>query len=313
MTILNDAHIISRQAWKNLAETSPVASWFQTPEAYDFLSSVAQCLTPFVLAIEDNGLKGLMVGYTVANPGLQRAFTARTIINGGPLLAEDISDEALTMLLNAVPKSAIYSETRNFADYSRWSRVFEQCGWKYEPHYDVVINVDSSWRERLADDKKQQIRKAQKDGQTWALAQNEDEVRVWYYDLLRLYRNKVHRPLLPLSFFITAWRTDKCKVLVVRDKYNNIIGGSLLPVMGKTAYEWYKSGTVMSTFAILEWCEKEGLTCLDCMGAGTPGIPYGVRDFKLRMGGELRELGRFVRVQKPLRYKLGVAVVKKLL
>ena len=313
MKIITDISKIDRPAWRKLLAASPVASWFQSEEAYDFLMSVSDCLTSFIVAVEENQLTGIAVGYTVTGRGLQKPFTGRTIINGGPLLAEDISDKALEALLNAVPTNAIYSETRNFGDYSRWQDVFARCGWTYEPHYDVVIDVDSSWRERLADDKKQQVRKAQKDGQTWSLAESENDVRIWYYDLKRLYRDKVHRPLLPLSFFQPAWKNGACKVIVVRDKYNHIIGGSLLPVLGKTAYEWYKSGSVMSTFAILEWCEQNGLTCLDCMGAGKPGTPYGVRDFKVRVGGKLRELGRFVRIQKPIRYKLGVAVVKKLL
>ena len=48
------------------------------------------------------------------------------------------------------------------------------------------------------------------------------------------------------------------------------------------------------------------------MGAGEPGVPYGVRDFKSEFGGKLVEHGRFLCVKKPLLYKIGVLGVKLL-
>ena len=52
------------------------------------------------------------------------------------------------------------------------------------------------------------------------------------------------------------------------------------------------------------------------MGAGKPDDGgYGVRDFKLKFGGELLELGRYVYVSNPLLFnigKLGVKLMKKL-
>ena len=50
----------------------------------------------------------------------------------------------------------------------------------------------------------------------------------------------------------------------------------------------------------------------DMMGAGEPGVPYGVRDFKSEFGGELVEHGRFLCVTQPILYKLGVFAVRLL-
>ena len=313
MSIITDIAHIDRQAWQTLMTGSPVASWFQSPEAYDFLVAVNDCLMPFVVAVEDDGLKGVVIGYTVANKGLQKPFTSRTVINGGPLLAADISEQALEALMNAVPHDAIYAETRNYADFSRWNDPIQRAGWHAEPHYDVHIDIDNLWRERIRTDEQQQIRKALREGQTWSLAQTEQDVRDWYFMLKRLYTRKVHRPIFPVRFFLTAWQTGVCKVLVVRDKDQYIIGGSLIPSWGTTAYEWYKSGPVMATYSILEYCEQNGIKRLDMMGGGSPEQPYSVREFKVRMGGDLCPFGRFMRIQKPLRYKLGKAVVNKLL
>lgn len=313
MNLLTDIAHIDRKAWQTLLESSPVATWFQSPEAYDLFLAVADCLTPFIVAVEENGLKGVVIGYTVANKGLQKPFTSRTVINGGPLLASDISEEAIEALMRTIPANAIYSETRNYADFSRWSDPIARAGWYTEPHYDIHIDIDGRWRERIMHDEQQQIRKALREGQTWSLAQTEQDVRDWYFMLKRLYMRKVRRPLFPVSFFLTAWQTGACKVLVVRDKNQYIIGGSLIPSLGTTAYEWYKSGPVMATYSILEYCEQTGMKRLDMMGGGSPDQPYSVREFKIRMGGYVCKFGRFIRIQKTLRYKLGKAVVKKLL
>ena len=45
-------------------------------------------------------------------------------------------------------------------------------------------------------------------------------------------------------------------------------------------------------------------------GAGKPGVPYGVRDHKLKFGGTLVEYGRYVGINNGLLYRLGSAVVK---
>jgi lipid II:glycine glycyltransferase (peptidoglycan interpeptide bridge formation enzyme) len=45
------------------------------------------------------------------------------------------------------------------------------------------------------------------------------------------------------------------------------------------------------------------------MGAGEPGVPYGVRDFKAEFGGTMVEYGRFLHVAKPLLYRIGEAGV----
>ena len=313
MTVLTDIEHIDRKAWRQLIATSSVASWFQTPEAYDFFASVPTSVKPFVVAVEDKRLQSVIVGYTVAEGGpLKRFFSKRTIIQGGPLLADDISDEALKALLEAIPRNGIYCEMRNFSDYSKWRKVFEQAGWDYKPHYDVYMATTAGWQNKLQDTKKRQVNKALKDGYSWHEANNEDEVRTWYFQLKQLYRNKVHRPLFGYDFFLTAWKQGFCKVLIVNDGYGNITGGALVPVMNQTAYEWYICGSVMATYALQDWCEKNGITRLDAVGAGEPNKEYGVRDFKLRMAGELHEFGRFIRIQAKTRYRLGVWVINLL-
>ena len=99
MNILESTHI-NPHDWSNLAKNSPVATWFQTQEAYAFFDSLS-FLEAFAYAVESEGrLRGLVTGYIQKDGGrVKRFFSRRAVIFGGPLLADDISDEELTLLL----------------------------------------------------------------------------------------------------------------------------------------------------------------------------------------------------------------------
>ena len=68
--------------------------------------------------------------------------------------------------------------------------------------------------------------------------------------------------------------------------------------------------SVMATWAGIQYAKEHGCMRYDMMGAGEPGVPYGVRDFKAEFGGELVEHGRFLCVCKPWLYKIGKQGVK---
>ena len=111
-------HDIDQQQWHELIQSSPVATWFQTPEAYEFYAALSSELIPFAFGIEEcrgdeamrqlgdkdgDRLVGVIVGYiTRERNAIKHFFTRRAIIIGGPLLDEHISDEALSALLSAV-------------------------------------------------------------------------------------------------------------------------------------------------------------------------------------------------------------------
>ena len=309
---------IDPAAWQSLVAQSPYATWFQTPEAYAFYASLPDELTPFTVGVDEDGqLMGVVVGYTTreTNP-IKQLFTCRSIVIGGPLLDESISDNAVTALLCAVKRvtrSSIYVETRNFHDYSRWRHVFEQCGFAYQPH--LNIQVACTAEHTMSEQRQRQVKKALKNGVVIAEPQSEQEVCDWYQILKQLYRTKVRTPLWSEEFFLHFYRNGVGKYLLV--KFNGkVIGGMMCPVFNnKAIYEWYVCGldeeyrelypSVMATYAAIEYAKKYKIEIFDFMGAGKPDIPYGVRDFKMEFGGEQVEHGRYVRVQKPILYRIG--------
>ena len=199
--------------WSELVKQSPVATWFQTREAYSFFDGLS-FLEAFAYAVESDGrLKGVVVGYIQKDGGrLKQFFSRRAIILGGPLLADDISNEELAALLAALKsklrKNAIYIETRNFNDYSRWRETFEKCGFEYEPHLDFHVDcssLETIWN-NLKENRRRQIKKAQKEDVVLEEASCEDDVLIFYSILKDLYFNKVRKPLFPVEFFVSFYK-----------------------------------------------------------------------------------------------------------
>lgn len=312
--------------WQALVEQSPYATWFQTKEAYEFYAANPNEMKPFAVGVnEDNNLKGLVVGYsTNEKNSLKQFFTRRAIIIGGPLLAEDISNEALSMLLTSLKnltslqggaggRLPIYIETRNFHDYSKWKSVFETNGFAYQPHYDIHVHCNA--QHQMSEQRIRQVKKALKNGVEIVEASSEQEIRDWYRILQQLYQEKVRTPLFSKEFFLQFYREGVGKYLLVKHQ-GKVIGGMMCPILKtKAIFEWYVCGldeeyrdqypSVMATYAAIEYAKHNSLPLFDFMGAGKPDIPYGVRDFKMEFGGELLEHGRFLCVRKPLLYKIG--------
>lgn len=323
---------IDPQQWNELIQSSPTATWFQTKEAYEFYVSVGTELAPFALGIEEDGdLKGVIVGYTTQekNP-IKQLLTCRSIIIGGPLLDEHISSDALTALLVAVKqvtKRAIYVETRNFNDYSRWKEIFEQCGFQYQPHLNFHVDTTKPWEtieNNIGKHRRKYIRLSYRDGVEVELEPTLHQVEEYYALLQDLYRTKVKMPLQPWPFFERLYHLPSCKYLLVL--YNDqVVGGSIcMTLKNHGVYEWYACGkdgvyrnihpSSITKHIGMKFASDNRYKVFDMMGAGKPNEAYGVRDFKAEFGGKLVEHGRFLCVCTPILYwigKLGVKLLKR--
>ena len=323
VTILSYSEI-DKAEWGALVAGAETATWFQTEAAYLFFASLPTMMHPFAYGVAEDGvLKGVVVGFvTVEQSRWRQFFTRRAIINGGPLLAEDISTEALRMLLGRireeVSKEAIYIEMRNFNDYSRWKDSFEACGFAYQPHLNFHLDCseEAVIQRNMHESRRRQVRKGLVSGAVIEEAKTEGDVRDFYRILEQLYRRKVKTPLFGLEFFLAFFRQEWGKYLLVKYE-GKVIGGMMCPILeGRTIYEWYVCGvdepyreqhpSVLATYAAMQYAAEHGLPRFDFMGAGKPGEDYGVRAFKAQMGGKMVEQGRFLLIAKPLLYRIGV-------
>ena len=331
MQIIDDINQIPTIQWEDLLRLSNTRSFFQTKECYDLYAANISFMSPFCFAIEDDGmLKGVIVGYIQRDGGRIKQFLSkRAIINGGPLLADDISDEALTMLLmeccKRLQSKAIYVECRNFEDYSQYKDVFKQCGFDYKPHLNFHIDTSSEdvINQNLGKSRKRDIRTSFRDGAEIVKHPTIEEVRYFYTILHDLYINKVKTPLYPISFFEHLYQQEYSKFLLVRFN-GKIVGGTVCVCLpGYVVYEWFACGvdgiykniypSTVATYAGIRYAAQNDYQHFDMMGAGKPDEGYGVRDFKAKFGGQLVEHGRFINVLNSLLYnvgKLGVIFLK---
>lgn len=325
---------IDTEAWADLVKRSPVATWFQTEEAFAFFDSLS-FLEAFAYAVEAEGqMKGLVVGYLQKDGGkMKRFFSRRAIILGGALLSDNISEEELSCLFQGLKerlkKRVIFIEMRNFEDYSRWRLSFEMCGFEYEPHYDVQVDTASLERvnEKLDRNRKRNIKKAVENGLIIEDCPTLEELTELYSMMESLYREKVKTPLFPLNFFLSLRNLESSRFFVAKDAEGKLLGGLVCVCLeGRAVYAWYACGldqqyrilspSVMVNYSGICYAANNNYPRFDFMGAGKPDDGgYGVRDFKMKFGGELLELGRYTYVCKPLMFligKLGVRIMKKL-
>lgn len=300
-----------------------MTSWFQTETALQFFQEL-RCVKAFKVSTKNCYVQG----YIQREPGVLKGFfSRRAVIIGGPVIPKGTGkDEVLKLmtLLKSATREAIYVEIRCEEDMSEYKEVFEASGFEYQPHYNVKIKCDSG-KEALArmdENRRRQIKRANESGAECKFADEIDEVDAFYELLRRHYKNKVKKPLFPLEFFEKMISTDAGRLLICTQD-GKIIGGMLQVSTDDTVYDYYACGldaeySVASPSVLLYWktitnAIEEGQTTFDTMGAGVPGVPYGVRDFKLRFGGELVEHGRYLHINSKALYnigKLGLKLVK---
>lgn len=333
MRLLLGVKEIRESDWNALVNESAVATWFQTREAFGFFHSLS-FFEAFVVAVENSGrLRGLAMGYVQKDGGkMKQFFSRRAIILGGPLLAEDVSCEELEALLLSLKrylrKKAIYVEMRNFNDYGRWRMVFEKCGFDYKPHYNVQVDTSSLdvVNGKLDRNRRRNIKKALENGLVIDDSPTKEELARFYVMLDELYRTKVKSPLYPYEFFDRLKETPSSRFFIAKTPDSELIGGLVCVVLkNRAVYAWAACGddqnhkafspSVMTNYAGICYAAENGFPCFDFMGAGKPNDGgYGVRDFKLKFGGELVEHGRFVYICSPLLFsigKLGVRIMKR--
>jgi len=325
--ILKQNKEIENNKWVKLIKNSTYSSPFQTAENYKFFNSIEN-FSAHVFAVEvGNEYKALALVTIQKEKGLKSYFSRRGIIYGGPLVLDN-NKQHLDFLLKEIVKffrgKLIYLETRNFFSYSEYKYQFKNSGFDYVPWLNFQLDTISETlvKKNMSSSRWRQIKKAIKNGASWAEANSIKDVEDFYEILFNLYNEKIRKPLLPKSFFIDFFKKEMGKYLLIYFE-NKVIGGIMCPILpGKTIYEFYIAGldleykdqypSVMATWAAIEYALQNKIPLFDFMGAGSPDEDYGVRDFKARFGGELVEHGRFIYILNPSLYKLGKIGLKLL-
>lgn len=311
--------------WEDFLKYNKHSSPFQSHGFYRLFNSVRGFSAIAVAISEGEVLKALVVVTIQQEKGLADLFSRRAIIYGGPMV-EDECPHALDILLKEVDHitggRVIYTETRNLSDFSGLTGVFETNGYSYVPWLNFMVDTSdhASMVKRVSSSRLRQIKKARQKSVICKEAVSLEEVLSFYGILKGLYEKKLHKPLPPEEFFVRFHEAGIGKIILVWTD-NKIIGGIMCPVLaGRVIYEFYVCGlddeydgfypSVMATWSAMEYASEAGIPVFDFMGAGKPDEGYGVRDFKARFGGELVTYGRFIKINRPLKYKIGTTALK---
>lgn len=346
---------ISVNNWSSFVRSHPEGTIFQMPEMFElFLKS--EKFEPLVLGVYNGEEKlcGILLGvYIHEKKGPGKLLSSRFVVYGGPLLIgeKDQQAESLDLLLKELvaqtKNKALFIQFRNFFNWKDHLQVFEKNGFSFLERLNYIIQVpgpSSSLRtgagdrvqgglKNMSKGRRRQIEKALKSSAVIIEPENIEQFREFYDILYKLYRYKVRKPLPDWSFFENFYKQTipRPGIGIIRlIRYQDrIIGGILAPVFGqKCIYEWYVCGldkeyreqypSVLATWAALEYAISNNIETFDFMGVGKPEVPYGVRDFKARFGGELVNYGRMTRINNRFLYNIAelgyniLALLKKI-
>ena len=297
---------------------------FQTPEMYEVYKNTKN-YEPVYLSVVDekkNLLGSLLAVIQKEHSGLLGKLSSRAIIWGGPLVKNndlEILDFILSEFNKIVKRKAIYTQFRNMWEYTEEEKgIFKKNGFLFEEHLDIIHDLalaDDQFFEKMHKGRRKNVRRAIRKGLDFEEISTLKEL----LESLKLIRNTYSRVKMPMpdeSFFISVFNDfhDKEMVKFFGCKINGkLIGTRYVFIYNKLVYDWY-AGTDDNyldyypndflPFKIMQWGRNNGYKTFQFGGAGKPNKPYGVRDYKLKSGGELVNWGRFEKINQPVLMKV---------
>lgn len=323
---------INRKQWDNFVIAHPNGNIFHTPEMVELYESSPKSKSIVVGCHDESGqIVGLLVGFIQKEyDGILGSMTSRAIVFGGPLVIDnslEVASIIITEFDKLCDKKVIYSQFRNLWDIRSYSELFSNNGYTFEEHLDIIIDLtlseDTLWK-KVVSNGRNKINKAVRAGTIVRLIDNKASLIEIYFILDEVYK-KIKLPLPNICFFENAWDLFfPLGYLKCFGAFNNnkLVGVRLELIYQSTIYDWYagsrseyydKYPNDILPWEIIKWGAKNGYKTFDFGGAGKPGKPYGVRDYKLKFGGTLTNFGRFEKVHKPFLMavaKLGFKVWK---
>lgn len=316
-----------RQKWDDFVYRHPQGNIFQTTCMFDVYKLTPHC-TAGIVALEDTNktILALIVYCTIKEAGVKGKFSKRAIITGGPLVANNNPEYAKALLSNykkiAKKTGAIYSELRNLYDLSALRSALEEEGFVYEDHLTIHMDLTQTpeaLENALHRGRASNIKRAIKKNVTVRDVRTPDELK----DVFRLIKDTYERIGLPApspELFTNTEKFMKEKVRFIAAFLDGkMIGCRVYLIYKDFLYDWYAAGdrdySGYHPSDLLPWkgmlsAKESGVKTYDFAGAGKPGKEYSVRDYKLKFGGTLLNLGRYQFIHNPLLFRVGVLGMK---
>jgi len=313
---------VKKEIWNEFVYNHPKGNIFQTPEMYGVYERTKN-YEPIFLAVvdESDNIKAMLLAYVIREfAGFLGQFSTRSIIQGGPLYEENEERVAALKVLmehydRVVRKKALYTEIRNRWEVSPISNILNDIGYVYEDELNFLIDLAESKEElwaNLSKKRRNNIRRALKNGVTVKIVEREDHTYKFYDMLHETYRN-AKLPLADISLFRSIFKSLNPKNMAkfFLAKYeNSYIGGMLILTYDGVIYDWYAGAhkkylkvcpNDLLVWHAIEWGSENGYHTFDFGGAGNLDNKEheGIRDFKKQFGGQLVNFGRYKKIHSP--------------
>lgn len=321
MEIISDINEIGKNKWDAFIEKHPQGTVFQTFEMFEVYQNTSHNRPIVTAVVEDGRVLGLLLAVLMWNGNaITKLLTARSIIIGGPLVLND--DKAVLKLLirgyrKALPLCTIYSEIRPIYCVDSLGAYFEKEGFKRKGHYNLVLCLKPELEELFAGmhkKRKREIKKSIEFGLRFEELLVQEEIDEAVELIIQTYKRK----RVPLSYSEMLPRLSG--FLEGKVRYfgafleDHMIASKIDLCYGDLVYAWF-AGSDENAFSyypndflmwrLIEWAKENGYDYLDFGGGGEPGVPYGVRDYKLKYGCQIFDYGRYQIFHRPLMYKVG--------
>lgn len=331
--IVTKADAIDSKKWDGFVYNHPQGNVFQTPQMYAAYSATKNYQPIVVAGYEEDSLVGILLAVVQKEyKGILGKLSARSIIWGGPLVRDnDISilEELMNEYSRIVKHKVIYTQIRNIFIMDWAKNDFKKLGYNYEEHLNIFIDLtkseDELWKE-VHSKRRNEIRRATKEGTSFTEFSDCDALKKSWPILKDVYQ-RAKLPLPDISLFqnilARAGGSSPLKIFAALNS-GHWIGVLLALCWRDRVINWYagafqkdlsKYPNDLLPWEVILWAKRNDYKTFDFGGAGKPGVPYGVRDFKLKFGGELVNFGRFQKTHKLLAMsiaKLGFRFWQKL-
>lgn len=317
---------IDKQAWADFVLNHPNGSIFQTPQMYEVYEKTPNFTPNVLVAFNEKGkIVGCLMSVVRSDFSILKAFTTRSIVMGGPLALNnntEIVDQLLKYYNQFIGNKAIFSQFRNQFDMSAYKPVFKKNGYEFDEHLDILVDLTCSveqLEQNLHKERKRNIAKAGREGLVFKHLSTDEEINT-VSGLLKKTYNRVKLPMIFQQLFLNTRNLLGDEVHFFGAYYGNkMIAGQVRLYYKDVVYAWYAGSNAeyfnkrpndFLMWNVLLWSKEKGYKLFDFGGAGKPNIPYGVREYKLKYGGQLVSFGRFEKTHKQLFMMLGKRALK---
>ena len=246
--------------------------------------------------------------------------SSRSIFYAEPLCRQDaLGVEALEALVAEhdaqLGKEILFTEIRPLQGPGMEKEALLNQGYQYKNYLNFLVHLSRPKEElwgKLTRQCRQSIRASARNGVTIEEMTTQEGAKV-AYSLIQATYDRARVPLADKSLLEAAMDVLQPRNMIkifVAYWHNTPIGTKVVLLYRERAFAWYSGHSRIKSiypaeslgWHAIEWSNEHGYAVYDWGGAGWPDIPYGVRDFKAKFGGELVDFGRYRKIYSPLRF-----------